>query len=53
MSAPILHTEPCGCVYRQVDAPDDVMHGQGWRVVSVCPEHAYVGRQHRDEQPER
>lgn len=29
----ILHTEPDGTVYRQVDVPDDQGYGQGWEKV--------------------
>jgi hypothetical protein len=34
------HTEPCGCVYRMIDVPDDVAVGQGWEQIVRCHEHA-------------
>jgi len=35
------HREPCGCVYRQIDAPDDLFIGQSWQQIGWC------GRPHR------
>lgn len=39
MSGDIIHTEPCGCRYRQIDVPDDVAIGQGWALTASCAEH--------------
>lgn len=33
----IVHTEPCGCKFEQIDAPDDQWIGQGWRLVLIDP----------------
>jgi hypothetical protein len=35
----VIHREPCGCTYRQVDVPDDMAIGQGWQQVAWCAEH--------------
>lgn len=42
------HTEPCGCVYRMIDVPDDLAIGQGWEIIAVCKDHVEVERRARE-----
>lgn len=36
----VRHTEPCGCIFRVTDVPDDQAIGQGWTRVEPCRAHA-------------